>query len=632
MSLALNPRFRFETFVVGAANRLAATAARAVAESPGVVYNPLFIYGGPGLGKTHLLMAVAQAAKAISPSLAIAYQTLDDFVEAFHAAIAAGQGEAYRRRFADLDLLLLDDVQFLSRRREMQSELLRLVNAMQTAGRQIVLTSDRAPSEIESLDERLIGRFAGGLVIDVSAPDYETRMAILRRQAESRELVFAPGVLEAAASMDVANIRELLGAFNRLIAWQAAHDEPLGAETARGLLRTAEGPPADSSTPDDEAGPLLGTPPEGDEFGMFLTEITTTVSRQLEQWRTRVGEAILRWEGEGYRVTRLQELFEDPDARDIEAELAGFASDITRLRELEREAAEWDPAVTADPVFHDPDRLTDAEAAVERARDGGGPLPGPSPHWRLEGFEEVDDNRVATRAAAAVIADPGQHYNPLVLVGPEGTGKTHLLHAIGNALAVRQDAVVACMSAREFVDDLIDAIDRDRVAWWRRRYRRVTAFLLDDIHLLEGTDRTQEELFWLFNALHEDGRQMVFTARGALDGLAPRLASRLEGGLIAELPPPGRTVREAVAARLLSADGGAVDAELPGYLAARADDGIRALQETVERVHAAAAERSTELTAALAREVLEGASARPPVKRSGTRTSGVVGRGGILSR
>ena len=186
MTADLNPRFRFDTFVVGAANRLAVSAAKSVAESPGVAYNPLFIYSGPGLGKTHLLMAVAHAARTINPGLVVEYLTLDDFVESFHAAVAAGQGEAYRRRFTEIDLLLVDDVQFLDRRREMQSELLRVINSMQTANRQIVLTSDRSPSEIESLDERLIQRFAGGLVIDIAAPDYETRVAIVRRHAEER--------------------------------------------------------------------------------------------------------------------------------------------------------------------------------------------------------------------------------------------------------------------------------------------------------------------------------------------------------------------------------------------------------------------------------------------------------------
>src|SRR5713226_5351609 len=147
MTSALNPKYSFDTFVVGAANRLAVTAGRTVAAGPGTAYNPLFIYSGSGLGKTHLLMAVGHAAKQVAPTLNIEYLTLDEYVEAFHAAVAAGQGDAFRRRFQNVDALLVDDVQFLTNRKEMQSELLRLTEALQEAGHQIVLASDRPPAE-----------------------------------------------------------------------------------------------------------------------------------------------------------------------------------------------------------------------------------------------------------------------------------------------------------------------------------------------------------------------------------------------------------------------------------------------------------------------------------------------------
>src|SRR5439155_1741501 len=193
MTSALNPKYSFDSFVVGAANRLAVTAGHTVAESPGAAYNPLFIYSGSGLGKTHLLMAVGHAAKKAAPKLNIEYLTLDEYVEAFHASVAAGQGDAFRRRFQNVDVLLVDDVQFLTNRKEMQSELLRLTEALQAAGRQIVLTSDRPPPDIADLDERLISRLSGGLVVDMGTPDYETRVAILRRKSEER------GVPHAAA-------------------------------------------------------------------------------------------------------------------------------------------------------------------------------------------------------------------------------------------------------------------------------------------------------------------------------------------------------------------------------------------------------------------------------------------------
>ena len=303
MTVTLNPLYRFETFVVGSANRLAVTAAKAVAESPGTVYNPLFIYARPGLGKTHLLMGLGHAARAIDPNLHVEYLTLDEFVEAFHAAIAVGQGEAYRKRFLDVDLLLVDDVQFLTHRREMQAELLRLTDALQTTNRQIVLTSDRPPSEIEALDERLIRRFAGGLIIDVAAPDYETRVAILRRKAEERQAGFADGVLEAVAGLNIDNVRELLGALNRLIAYQAVSEQPLDAATARGVVTgsgavgqgggdgVSEERAADRPSAPPSPGPAA--PASTDEFSDFLSEITATVAQQVDTWRTHVAAAVL---------------------------------------------------------------------------------------------------------------------------------------------------------------------------------------------------------------------------------------------------------------------------------------------------------------------------------------------------
>ncbi len=621
MTGGINARLRFETFVVGAANRLAVTAAKAVAESPGNVYNPLFLYSGPGLGKTHLLMAIAQAAQAINPGLSCEYQTLDDLVEAYHAALAAGQGEAYRRRYGEVGLLLLDDVQFLARRREMQAELLRLVNIMQTAGHQIVLTSDRGPEDIEALDERLVQRFAGGLVIDITAPDYETRVAIVRRHAEERNVTFAAGVLEAVAAPQYTNVRELIGALNRLIAYQAVRTEPLRSEEVPGVLGrpTAVAPPA---APEDEDAPAE----RSDEFSSFLSEITSTVAQQVEAWRGRVAEAVLRWEGEGYRTARLDALLEEDMPPDPDGLLARYADDVERLRVLEAEATDLDTALGGHAVFRDPDRLEEAEALVASAREGVAPPPRPSPHWQLADFAEGPGNRIAARAAQAVAEQPGSRYNPLVIVGPSGTGKSHLLHGIGNALGAGENTVVACLTAAEFVDELIGAIDRDRIGWWRTRYRRITALLLDDIHLLAGKDRTQEELFWLFNELAEAGRQMVFTSVSPLtevDGLEPRLVSRLEGGLVVHLPPPEREVRQAVLERLLRDHLGSCDAGLAEYLAGRTVDSVRTLQGVVQRVLQAAEARQEAPTAALAREVLEGAPGRTP-RRSGPRFSGVV--------
>lgn len=635
MTSALNPKYSFESFVVGAANRLAVTAGRAVAESPAATYNPLFIYSDSGLGKTHLLMAVGHAAKKAAPDLNIEYLTLDEYVEAFHAAVAAGQGDAFRRRFQNVDVLLIDDVQFLTNRKEMQSELLRLTEALQSGGHQIVLTSDRPPAEIADLDERLISRFSGGLVVDIGAPDYETRVAILRRKAEERGATFEPGVLEAVAGTAAGNVRELMGALNRLVAFQAVNDRPINATMAQQLLGVAPAAGPAASDGERSAAPPP-TRPSGDEFGEFLADVTVTVGKAVEAWRARVEEAVLRWEGEGYRTARLAALLEQDTPAAVDEAIAAFGRDVERLKELEAEVAELDPQAAGESVFRDPERLEEAEEAATKVRAGAAPPPGPSAAFPLAAFAVGPSNQVAARAARAVLERPGKKYNPLVLVGKSGLGKTHLLNALGLELARGKRAVVACLSTQAFIDELIAAIDGNRVDWWRARYRRATALLLDDIHLIAGKDRTQEELFNLFNLFQDKDRQLVFTAPApphTLPGLEERIASRLEGGLVAELTEPDRAVRRAVLERLLGQHNQHPDPALVDYLADRPADSVRRVVGEVQRVVGAAAAQDAPLTAALAREVLEGQAPRD-ARRSGLRTSGLVvsSLGGVKSR
>jgi chromosomal replication initiation ATPase DnaA len=630
VTVTLNPLYRFDTLVVGAANRLAATAARAVAESPGTVYNPLFIYAQPGLGKTHLLMAIGHAARAIDPAVTVEYLTLDEFVEAFHAAIAAGHGEAYRQRFHDVDLLLVDDVQFLTHRREMQAELLRLTDALQAANRQIVLTSDRPPAEIEALDERLIRRFAGGLIIDVAAPDYETPVAILRRKAEERRAAFGAGVLEAVALLDIDNVRELLGALNRLIAFQAVSETPLTPEQARTLVGGDTGSENGAVLPPAVPAPV--PPPASSEFDDFLTEIAATVAQQVDAWREKVSAAILRWQGEGFRTAQLEALLQQEMLADPERALREFEEDVERLRTLRAEAVALVPDLEGSAAFRDPADLAAAQEALRQAREEGPPPPAPSPLWRLDDVVETSGNRMVLEALRSVAGDPGARYNPLVLVGGAAVGKTHLLHALGNALAAH-GGPVACLRAPVFTDELIEAIDRGTVAAWRARYRRASAFLLDDVHLVAAKGRTQDELFVLFNVLVDDGRQLVFTSAvppAELEGVETRLRSRLEGGLVVELPPPEAAVRERVIARDIESKLGAADPALAAYVAARPAESVRAAQALLQRVLDASAERQVAPTPAFAREVLE--DAPPPSRPQAGPASGIVAPGAGATR
>jgi chromosomal replication initiator protein len=226
-----------------------------------------------------------------------------------------------------------------------------------------------------------------------------------------------------------------------------------------------------------------------------------------------------------------------------------------------------------------------------------------------------------------------------VLCGKSGLGKTHLLHAVGLELANKKGAVVACLSTQTFINELITAIDGNRVEWWRARYRRATALLLDDIHLIAGKDRTQEELFNLFNLFVDQERQLVFTVPvhpSKLENVEQRLISRLGGGLVVELLEPDRDVRRAALERMLAQQHVSPDTALLDYLADRPVDSVRSLVGVLQRVVTAAASQDMPPTAGLAREVLEGQAAESAgAKRpGGLRTSGIVvsSLGGIRSR
>jgi chromosomal replication initiator protein len=350
----------------------------------------------------------------------------------------------------------------------------------------------------------------------------------------------------------------------------------------------------------------------------------------VDAWRTQIEGAALRWEGEGYRTARLQALLVQEMVDDPARALADFEADVHRLRTLEAEAADLAPDLAGNAAFRDPGDLSGAEALLERARDGAHPPPTPSPLWRLEDLIETAGNRMALQTARRIAEEDGAKYNPLVIVGAGGTGKTHLLHAVGNALAGRSTPPVACLSAPEFTSELIEAIDRDAVGAWRARYRRTAAFLLDDVHLIAEKDRTQDELFVLFNLLAESGRQMIFTSAvplAELKGVEARLRTRLEGGLVVDLPAADPEIRERVLAAELRAKLGAPSGELAAYLASRPAESLRAAQNLLQRVLEAAATRGEPPSLSLARDVLDGgfaSPAPPPRDPAAPRSSGIV--------
>ncbi len=235
-SVSLNPRYTFRTFIVGSANRLAHAASLSVAERPGHAYNPLFLYGGVGLGKTHLMHAIGNAVIARFPRKRVVYVTSEKFTNEFITCVQQGRFDDFRARYRRIDLLLIDDIQFIADKERTQEEFFHTFNAIHDEGKQIVLSSDRPPRQIATLEERLRSRFEWGLIADLTVPDLETRIAILRAKAEEQSVPISSQALEFIARKVASNIRELEGALNRIVAYASMQGMPISADLAQAVL------------------------------------------------------------------------------------------------------------------------------------------------------------------------------------------------------------------------------------------------------------------------------------------------------------------------------------------------------------------------------------------------------------
>ncbi|MET8111519.1 chromosomal replication initiator protein DnaA [Streptomyces prasinus] len=269
----LNPKYLFDTFVIGASNRFAHAAAVAVAEAPAKAYNPLFIYGESGLGKTHLLHAIGHYARSLYPGTRVRYVSSEEFTNEFINSIRDGKGDSFRKRYREMDILLVDDIQFLADKESTQEEFFHTFNTLHNANKQIVLSSDRPPKQLVTLEDRLRNRFEWGLITDVQPPELETRIAILRKKAVQEQLNAPPEVLEFIASRISRNIRELEGALIRVTAFASLNRQPVDLGLSEIVLKDLM-PGGDDSAPEITSTAIMGS--TADYFGLTVEDLCGT--------------------------------------------------------------------------------------------------------------------------------------------------------------------------------------------------------------------------------------------------------------------------------------------------------------------------------------------------------------------
>lgn len=615
----------FATFLTDQANQAAVNAARMAVDVNRMPYNPLVVVGGRGSGKTRLLGAIVEAAAAATPPRSVELVGLARLHELLPHRGAADNGTALRERLLRADIMLGDDLDAVVRHLPAQAFLFDVLDRRVAAGRTTVISSAELPGRLAELDSRLLRCFREATVVELGLPGSATRRAILEQKVRDGGVTVAESVIATLAELDLGSVREYLGAMSRIIAFQQASPTLLSPEDALALVGLERPLPA---AREDDSG-LTMIDPESAEFESFLSYVVANVSTQFDQWRGRIREAIGHWQAQGLRTRRLESALATDAGGDPEPLIADFGHDAGELQRLVAEVRVVAPDLAGAEVFRDPDQLVAARQLVAEARARRAPLSAPLAELTLDGIGVGQSNRTAIEAALAVIAEPGQRYNPLVVVGPSGVGKTHLLHAIANALVTKGLSPVACLSAHSFLGEFAAATTAEQLAVWRSRYQWVAGLVVDDVHLLANEPRAQAELLQLYVSLADAGRPMVFGSSRRLSDMAgfdARLLTRFEAGLVVELGPPDRDVRAFIVKRLLASTAVESDAALIDFFAGRPADSARAVQGAVQRVLGEAAAQGVMPSPALGREtldVVEAKTPRPP-KRVG-------GASGILS-
>ncbi len=594
----------FASFVADPATQEALSAVRALADGPRIGY--LLILVGPrGAGKTHLLRSVRDRLAMAVPPRTVEVVALGRLADLVHSRGLTDAGAALRDRLLRADVVLFDDLDAAERQVPGQAFLHDVVESRIGAGLATVATTGKLLSAMPNLDARLARRLREGTVVEIGRPGAATIATILSRKIADTGIAVHPALATTLAGVDLRSVKEYLGALQRILAVQQATPTPIDPDDALALLglEPEPGPGPAEARP---APPAMAPPAA--EFDAFLTEVVANVSQQFDRWRGRIRESIAHWQGQGIRTRRLEQALLSDVGGDPEPLVAAFGHDAGELQRLVAEARIIAPDLAGAEVLRDPDQLAGARQLVLEARARRAPLSAPLPDLTLALFGVGPSNRVALEAITAVIAEPGARGNPLVIVGPSGVGKTHLLHGLGNALVARGVGPVACLSAHSLLGELANLKTAEEVAQWRARYQWVAALLVDDIHLIAHEPRCQTELLNVYEALFDGTRPLAFTSArplSELSGFDPRLLTRLEGGSVVDVGPPDREVRLAVVKAMLADTVAAGDIGLLDYLAGRPADSVRSVHGVVQRVLAEAQAERAPPSTALAREILE---------------------------
>jgi len=526
----LDPHFTFENFVVGPANRLASAAARRASERPGVSYNPLFIHAPAGMGKTHVLGAMAHHTARVFPDKKVEYQTAHEFLGEFLKKSGLATKTEVRKRYLNLDILLLDEVHILLAQPDVQELLLMTLEALTGDGKQVVLASDHPPSEIEGLGAHLRTRFESGLLVDIGPPEYETRVAIIRKWLEIQLQILEPGVPEAIGRVPAQTVRQLERAYTRILEVQKREDRTVSTEEIPGLLEPSDPQESDSG---------------GTELGEFLDELSDTVAAKVQaqeaSWRKLLRESAEEVEEEGFNAALLRrQIEEETQPIDLDGMLGGFRSAIERLKEIRAQLEDagnpWPEA--AHGILKDPEQLDEAEALLASAEERARSFP-EIPHGPTLSELEQELPKLVIRAADQLVSTERSEYNPLYVWSRDGAAARALLHSAGRSKhSDEETARVALISVDGFAEEFIRALSIGVAGAWRERWWLADLLLLDGAEDLSGTERAQEELFQLLEALQRRRARVMISADrppNEISALDDRLRARLDAGLVVEV-------------------------------------------------------------------------------------------------